>query len=112
MDLIDRPFKPDWQDYFMRLAHLVSLRANCMKRSIGAIIVKDKRVIATGYNGTPFGFDNCVDDGCKRCNDNCMSGKSLDKCNCLHAEENAVLEAGKILRDIFKSIDKSQIAYS
>lgn len=56
MDLIDRPFKPDWEDYFMRLAILVSKRANCMKRSIGAILVSNKRIVSTGYNGTPFGF--------------------------------------------------------
>lgn len=70
MDLIDRPFKPDWDDYFMRLAILVSKRANCMKRSIGAILVSNKRIVSTGYNGTPFGFQNCYNNGCKRCNDN------------------------------------------
>ena len=92
---IDRPFKPDWNDYFMRIAWIVKLRANCMKRSIGAVIVKNFRIVSTGYNGTPFGFDNCYEDGCGRCNSNIQSGKDLDKCICLHAEENAILEAGK-----------------
>jgi dCMP deaminase len=66
-----------------------------MKRSVGAILVKNKRIVSTGYNGTPFGFENCYEGGCKRCNGNTLSGKSLDKCSCLHAEENAILEAGK-----------------
>ena len=64
-------------------------------RWIGAIITKDNRVVSTGYNGTPFGMINCNEVGCKRCNDNTKQGVDLDKCMCLHAEEAAVLEAGR-----------------
>jgi len=66
-----------------------------MKRGNGAIIAKDNRVISTGYNGTPSGLTNCNQGGCRRCNDNVKQGKELDKCLCLHAEESAVLEAGR-----------------
>ena len=66
-----------------------------MKRGNGAIIAKDQRVVSTGYNGTPFGLVNCNEGGCKRCNDNVMQGIDLDKCLCLHAEESAVIEAGR-----------------
>lgn len=66
-----------------------------MKRGIGAVITRENRVISTGYNGMPFGLTNCNEGGCKRCNDNTMQGKDLDKCLCLHAEESAVMEAGR-----------------
>ena len=66
-----------------------------MKRGIGAVIVKDNRVVSTGYNGTAFGLRNCNEGGCKRCNDNVRQGLDLDKCMCLHAEESAVIEAGR-----------------
>lgn len=71
---------------------MASLRSNCMKRRVGCIIVKDNRVIATGYNGTPKGVPNCNEGGCIRCNTN---GGNLDSCICIHAEENAMLEAGR-----------------
>ena len=87
--------RPTFDTYFMRLAELAASRANCMKRGNGAIITKDQRVIATGYNGTPFGLTNCNEGGCKRCNDNVHQGIDLDKCLCLHAEESAVMEAGR-----------------
>lgn len=86
--------RPAWDQYFMKLADLASSRSNCMKRRVGAIIVKDSKVIATGYNGTPRGLPNCCDNGCPRCNRNTKCGQSLDDCICLHAEENAMLEAG------------------
>lgn len=66
-----------------------------MKRGNGAIIVKDQRVVSTGYNGTPAGLINCNQGGCRRCNRNVHQGLELDKCLCLHAEESAVLEAGR-----------------
>ena len=87
--------RPNWDTYFMRLAEVSASRSNCMKRGIGAIIVKDNRVISTGYNGMPFGLQNCNEGGCQRCNDNTAQGLDLDKCLCLHAEESAVLEAGR-----------------
>ena len=79
----------------MQLASLAALRSNCMKRSVGCVLVRGKRVISTGYNGTPRGMKNCNDGGCKRCNASMRSGVGLDTCLCLHAEENALLEAGR-----------------
>jgi len=67
-----------------------------MKRAVGAVIVKDKRIISTGYNGTPIGFTNCMDGGCERCNSNAKMGTNLDQCLCIHAEENAVIECGRV----------------
>lgn len=87
--------RPNWDTYFMRLADLAALRSNCMKRRVGCVIVKDSRVIATGYNGTPRHLTNCNEGGCKRCNDALSSGNLLSTCLCLHAEENALLESGR-----------------
>jgi len=87
--------RPSWDTYFMHLAHLASRRSNCMKRRVGCILVKNCRVIATGYNGTPRGVRNCNEGGCVRCNNNARAGVGLDTCLCLHAEENALLEAGR-----------------
>ncbi|CAE6407071.1 unnamed protein product [Rhizoctonia solani] len=86
--------RPGWDDYFMLLASLASLRCNCMKRRVGAVLVRNKRVVSTGYNGTPRGLVNCNQGGCKRCNGTAKSGEAYDSCLCLHAEENALLEAG------------------
>jgi len=66
-----------------------------MKRAVGAVIVNDLRIVSTGYNGTPFGSLNCNEGGCERCNANVPSGQALDACLCIHAEENAVIEAGR-----------------
>ncbi len=86
--------RPCWDSYFMRLAFLASTRSNCMKRRVGAVLVKDNRVVSTGYNGTPRGILNCMDGGCLRCNSNSRCGEGLDLCLCMHAEENSLLEAG------------------
>ncbi|KAJ1814627.1 Deoxycytidine monophosphate (dCMP) deaminase [Coemansia sp. RSA 2598] len=87
--------RPSWDTYFMLLSELASHRANCMKRKVGCILVKDNQIIATGYNGTPKGITNCNEGGCPRCNDGTPCGVSLDHCLCIHAEENALLEAGR-----------------
>ncbi|TIC91592.1 Deoxycytidylate deaminase [Colletotrichum higginsianum] len=88
--------RPSWDAYFMSLAELASLRSNCMKRRVGAVLVgREKRVISTGYNGTPRGLRNCSDGGCARCNSGNSSGVGLATCLCIHAEENALLEAGR-----------------
>lgn len=84
--------RPNWDTYFMKLANLASLRSNCMKRRVGCVIVKENRVIATGYNGTPRHLTNCNQGGCPRCNNN---DRALNTCLCLHAEENALLESGR-----------------
>lgn len=87
--------RPSWDTYFMHLSDLAARRSNCMKRRVGCILVKDSRVLATGYNGTPRGLRNCNEGGCDRCNANAACGIGLDRCLCMHAEENALLEAGR-----------------
>src|SRR3989344_2658331 len=89
--------RPSWDEYFMMMAEVVMKRADCTRRQVGAIIIKDKRIIATGYNGTPHKIKNCTDGGCSRC-------KKRDKkeiewfeyeesCICIHAEQNAIIQA-------------------
>ena len=96
LDLLNpERLRPTWDAYFMRLADLAALRSNCMKRRVGCVIVKDNRVVATGYNGTPRNLTNCNEGGCPRCNQGHGSGAALSTCLCLHAEENALLEAGR-----------------
>jgi len=85
--------RPGWDDYFMQIARMVALRSNCMKRKVAAVIVKDKRIISTGYNGTPRGVKNCNEGGCPRCNSFADSGTQLGDCLCSHAEENAIVQA-------------------
>ncbi|MBI2075649.1 MAG: dCMP deaminase family protein [Candidatus Aenigmarchaeota archaeon] len=87
--------KPDWDRYFMNVAHAVKERASCSRRKVGAILVKEKQIISTGYNGTPAGTKNCNEGGCGRCASDVPSGKELDKCACCHAEENAIVQAAR-----------------
>lgn len=88
--------RPSWDTYFMSLAKLAAERTNCMKRRVGCVIVRNKRIVATGYNGTPSGVTNCLDGGCARCNGaESSQGVGLDLCLCLHAEENAIIESGR-----------------
>jgi len=76
--------RPSWDEYFMNIAKVVASRSNCIKRKVAAIIVKDKRVISTGYNGTPRGTRNCNEGGCPRCNSLATSGTNLEECLCSH----------------------------
>ena len=85
--------RPDWDHYFMAIADVVASRSSCVKRRVAAVIVKDRRIIATGYNGTPRGTANCNEGGCKRCLDLVPSGTNLHECFCSHAEENAIVQA-------------------
>jgi dCMP deaminase len=91
--LMSRFMRPSWDEYFMNIAKVVATRSNCMKRKVAAIIVKDRRVISTGYNGTPRGARNCNEGGCPRCNGMAASGTALDECLCSHGEENAITQA-------------------
>ena len=84
---------PSWDEYFMAIAHVVASRSTCNRRQVAAVIVKDNRIISTGYTGTPRGITNCNEGGCPRCNSTVPSGKSLDECLCSHAEENAITQA-------------------
>ncbi|KAK9448966.1 cytidine deaminase-like protein [Limtongia smithiae] len=96
LNLVDESrIRPSWDAYFMELAHLAARRSNCMKRRVGCVLVRGKRVIATGYNGTPRGVTNCNEGGCQRCNDGDTAGADLATCLCLHAEENALMESGR-----------------
>ena len=85
--------RPAWNDYFMKIAHLVSQRATCMRRKVGALIVKDKKILATGYNGAPVGVAHCDVTGCLRQKHRVPSGVHRELCRGLHAEMNAILQA-------------------
>lgn len=85
--------RPEWDEYFMDIAHVVSKRGNCSRRKVAAVIVSDRRIISTGYNGTPRGIENCFEGGCPRCAGDAPSGKALGECICAHAEENAIVQA-------------------
>lgn len=91
--LAQKHARPDWDDYFMGIAKVVALRSNCIKRKVAALIVKDRRIISTGYNGTPRGVKNCSEGGCPRCNSMEASGRGLEECLCSHAEENAIVQS-------------------
>ena len=85
--------RPTWDEYFMSIAKQVATRSNCIKRKVAAVIVRDKRIISTGYNGTPRGTKNCNEGGCPRCNSFAESGTKLEECYCAHGEENAIVQA-------------------
>jgi dCMP deaminase len=85
--------RPDWDDYFMSIARVVAARSNCVKRKVAALITVDRRIIATGYNGTPRGVTNCNEGGCPRCNSFAPGGADLGECLCSHAEENAITQS-------------------
>jgi len=83
-----------WTQYFAEITKTVAKRSSCCRRQVGAILVKDKRIIATGYNGTPSGMKNCNDGGCPRCNSAEKSDPStLLECLCVHAEENVIIQS-------------------
>jgi dCMP deaminase len=85
--------RPSWDEYFMMLAEVAAIRGNCLRRRVGAVIVHNRQILSTGYNGTPKGITNCSDGGCPRCSGHAPSGSSLDECLCVHAEENAIVQA-------------------
>jgi dCMP deaminase len=92
-EVMHKQERPDWDEYFIRIAQVASMRSNCIKRKVGAVVVRDRRIISTGYNGTPRGTKNCNEGGCPRCNSLAASGTRLDECLCSHAEENAITQA-------------------
>jgi dCMP deaminase len=85
--------RPSWDTYFMNMAHLAASRSTCLRRHVGAVIVKDRMLLSTGYNDTPRGLPNCGDGGCERCASDAPSGTGHDTCLCLHAEQNAIIQA-------------------
>ncbi|MDD4320627.1 MAG: cytidine/deoxycytidylate deaminase family protein [Acidaminococcaceae bacterium] len=85
--------RPDWDSYFMEIAQIVAKRSTCLRRAVGAVLVKDKQILATGYNGTPKGLPHCAEVGCLRQKLNVPSGKMHELCRGIHAEQNAVIQA-------------------
>ena len=87
--------RPSWDEYFLNIAHLVSTRSTCLRRKVGAVIVKNKQVLATGYNGAPSGITHCDKVGCLRDELGVPSGQRHELCRALHAEQNAFLQAAR-----------------
>ncbi|MDX9820079.1 MAG: cytidine/deoxycytidylate deaminase family protein [Desulfococcus multivorans] len=87
------PSRPPWNDYFMDIALLVSKRSTCLRRAVGAVIVKDKRILSTGYNGAPSGIRHCGEVGCLRETMKVASGQRHELCRGIHAEQNAIIQA-------------------
>ena len=87
--------RPSWDKYFLGIAKLVAERSTCLRRQVGAVIVKDKRILTTGYNGAPSGLAHCDTTGCLRQKMNVPSGHRHELCRALHAEMNAILQAAQ-----------------
>lgn len=85
--------RPGWDEYFMRIAFLVAERSTCLRRRVGAVVVKDRRILATGYNGAPSGIRHCEETGCLREQLGIPSGQRHELCRGLHAEQNAIIQA-------------------
>src|SRR5512139_430830 len=85
--------RPSWEEYFMDITHLVAKRSTCLRRHVGAVLVKDKKILATGYNGAPSRLDHCLDVGCLRQKLGIPSGERHELCRGLHAEQNAIIQA-------------------
>jgi dCMP deaminase len=85
--------RPNWDEYFMDIAALVSKRSTCLRRGVGAVLVRDRRILSTGYNGAPSGMRHCLDIGCLREQLNIPSGERHELCRGLHAEQNAIIQA-------------------
>jgi dCMP deaminase len=93
--------RPNWDEYFMEMAMLTAKRSTCMRRNVGAVIVQDKHIIATGYNGAPKGILHCEEiGGCMREKMNIPSGERHELCRALHAEQNAIIQAATLAQSI------------
>lgn len=87
--------RPDWDEYFLKLAMLVAERSTCQRRHIGAVAVRDKHVIATGYNGAPAGMKDCLELGCLRDELGIASGTRHEICRAIHAEQNVIIQTAR-----------------
>ena len=85
--------RPSWDEYFLEMAQLVSKRSTCLRRSVGAVLVRNKRILATGYNGAPSGLKHCIEKACMRLKLNIPSGQRHELCRALHAEQNALIQS-------------------
>jgi dCMP deaminase len=95
--------RPSWDQYFMAIADLAATRSTCLRRQVGAVVVKDKRILSTGYNGAPRGLAHCLDIGCLREELGIPSGERHELCRAIHAEQNAVVQAATSGVDITNS---------
>ena len=85
--------RPSYDEYFMEMAYVVAKRSTCLRRKVGAILVKEKHILSTGYNGAPKGLKHCAETGCLREDQNIPSGERHELCRGLHAEQNAIIQA-------------------
>ncbi|MDD3235264.1 MAG: cytidine/deoxycytidylate deaminase family protein [Candidatus Cloacimonetes bacterium] len=85
--------RPSWQQYFMEMAYLASKRSTCLRRAVGAVLVRDNQIISTGYNGSPKGVPHCAEVGCLREQLKVPSGQKHELCRGVHAEQNAIIQA-------------------
>lgn len=85
--------RPTWDEYFMSITEAVAQRSTCLRRKVGAVLVRDKRILTTGYNGAPTGFSHCLEAGCLRQKMGIKSGERQELCRGLHAEQNALVQA-------------------
>lgn len=100
MDNLEKQ-RPSWDEYFMGMAKLTSQRSTCLRRKVGAVIVKDKHIVATGYNGAPRGLSHCAElGGCLREQLKVPSGQRHELCRALHAEQNAIIQAATLGQSI------------
>ena len=90
---MEKVVRPSWDEYFMDITELVAQRSTCLRRHVGAILVRDKRIITTGYNGAPSRIKHCLDIGCLREQMGVPSGERHELCRGLHAEQNAIIQA-------------------
>ena len=87
--------RPSWDRYFIDITRLVATRSTCLRRGVGALLVKDRNILATGYNGAPSGISHCSEAGCLRERLNVPSGERHELCRGLHAEQNAIIQAAQ-----------------
>ncbi len=85
--------RPSWDEYFLEMARVTARRATCLRRGVGAILVRDRRILASGYNGAPSGLPHCEEVGCRRAELGIPSGERQELCRALHAEQNAIIQA-------------------
>lgn len=92
-NIIEQQYRPSWDAYFMNITFLVAKRSTCLRRAVGSLVVKDKRILSTGYNGAPTGIRHCNETGCLRQTMNVASGEKHELCRGIHAEQNAIIQA-------------------
>ena len=93
MQDLEARMRPAWDQYFLKIASVVATRSTCLRRQVGALVVKDRRILTTGYNGAPRGLSHCLDIGCLRSEAGAESGTEHELCRGLHAEQNTIIQA-------------------